>query len=215
MTALGLLGLSYLVGSVPASYLAGRVAGVDLRQRGSGNLGATNVFRVVGPAAAAPVLVADALKGFFPVWYFPLWDGQATPGLALAYGLAAVAGHVWPVFLRFRGGKGVATSAGVLLGVAPLATTVAVVLWTGLALLTRTVSVASLTAATATPLLAAAFDASWGTVSFAAFVAALVWWTHRANVRRIRDGREHRFGSEEARWADGVGTELNDGEGGS
>ena len=128
-----LLLLAYLFGSIPFGYLAGRARGIDLRQEGSGNLGATNVYRVLGARMALPVIVLDVLKGFLPVSLFPLWDGRAWPLLPELYGLAAIAGHIWPVFLRFRGGKGVATAGGVMLGLAPVAMLVAFLAWTGLA----------------------------------------------------------------------------------
>lgn len=193
MRELSFLIAAYLIGSFPSGYLAGRAAGVDVSSRGSGNLGATNVLRVVGPGWASAVLLVDGLKGFLPVWLFPLWDGSALPGLAVGYGAVTVAGHVWSVFLRFRGGKGVATGGGALLGVAPLTAVVTVLVWVGLVLLTRTASVASLVAATSAPLVAAWLDTSWSAVGFAAVMASLVWWTHRDNLRRMRRGDEHRF----------------------
>ncbi|MDP2497736.1 MAG: glycerol-3-phosphate 1-O-acyltransferase PlsY [Candidatus Palauibacterales bacterium] len=205
MRELSFLIAAYLIGSIPSSFLAGRAVGVDVSARGSGNLGATNVLRVVGPWWASAVLLVDALKGFLPVWFFPLWDGSAMPGLAVAYGAATVAGHVWSVFLRFRGGKGVATGGGALLGVAPLTALVTVLVWVGLVLITRTASVASLVAATSAPLVAAWFDASWSAVGFAALMAALVWWTHRDNIRRMRRGDEHRFGAASADAGNGEG----------
>ena len=205
MRELSFLIAAYLIGSIPSSFLAGRAVGVDVSARGSGNLGATNVLRVVGPWWASAVLLVDALKGFLPVWFFPLWDGSAMPGLAVAYGAATGAGHVWSVFLRFRGGKGVATGGGALLGVAPLTALVTVLVWVGLVLITRTASVASLVAATSAPLVAAWFDASWSAVGFAALMAALVWWTHRDNIRRLRRGDEHRFGAASADAGNGEG----------
>lgn len=206
MRELSFLIAAYLVGSVPFGYLVGLAAGVDVSSRGSGNPGATNVLRVLGPGAASAVLVADALKGFLPVWFFPLWDGSALTGLAAAYGVATVAGHVWSVFLRFRGGKGVATGGGALLGLAPLAALVTVLVWVGIVIFTRTASVASLAAATSAPLAAAWFDASWSAVGFAAVLAGLVWWTHRDNLRRMRRGDEHRFGAASVDAGNGEGS---------
>lgn len=187
--------LAYLLGSLPTGYLVGRFRGIDLREHGSGNLGATNVYRVLGAAAAAPVVVVDVAKGFVAAWFLPGWDGTAGTGLAVAYGLAAILGHVWPFALRFRGGKGVATGAGVLLALAPLATLVALLVWIGIVSLTRYVSVASIATATLVPLLALVFDAPGATVWFCAVVALFVWWTHRENIRRLAAGTEHRFGS--------------------
>jgi len=187
--------LAYALGSLPSGYLSGRFRGIDLREHGSGNLGATNVYRVLGAGAAVPVVVVDVAKGFVPAWLFPGWDGTAAAGLAVAYGLAAIAGHVWPFTLRFRGGKGVATGAGVLLALVPLATLVAFLVWIGVVSLTRYVSVGSIATATLVPMLAFAFDAPSTTVWFCAVVAVFVWWTHRENLRRLASGTEHRFGS--------------------
>lgn len=187
--------LAYALGSLPTGYLAGRIRGTDLREHGSGNLGATNVYRVLGASTAAPVVVVDVAKGFVPAALFPGWDGTAGAGLAVAYGLAAIAGHVWPFTLRFRGGKGVATGAGVLLALAPLTTLVALLVWIGIVSLTRYVSIGSIATATLVPLLALAFDAPSSTVWFCVVVALFVWWTHRENLRRLAAGTEHRFGS--------------------
>ena len=187
--------LAYALGSLPTGYLVGRLRHTDLREHGSGNLGATNVYRVLGVWAAVPVVVVDVAKGFVPAAMFPGWDGTAGTGLAVAYGLAAIAGHVWPFTLRFRGGKGVATGAGVLLALAPLTTLIALFVWIGVVSLTRYVSVGSIATATLVPLLALVFDAPPATVWFCAVVALFVWWTHRDNLRRLAAGTEHRFGS--------------------
>lgn len=187
--------LAYALGSLPTGYLVGRFRGTNLREHGSGNLGATNVYRVLGAGAAAPVVVVDVAKGFVPAGLFPGWDGTAGVGLGVAYGLAAIAGHVWPFTLRFRGGKGVATGAGVLLALAPLTTLVALFVWIGIVSLTRYVSVGSIATATLVPLLAIVFDAPGATVWFCVVVALFVWWTHRENLRRLLAGTEHRFGS--------------------
>lgn len=189
-----LLLASYLAGSIPSSHLAGRLAGVDLTRRGSGNLGGTNVYRVLGWKAALPVVLVDIGKGFVPTWFFPAWDQHPTAALALAYGLCAIAGHIWSVFTGFRGGKGVATSGGVLLALAPLALLLGGLVWAGLVLLTRTVSVASLAAATTIPIIAYLSDAAPLTVAFTAGVAALVWFTHRENLARLVRGQELAFG---------------------
>lgn len=189
-----LLVAAYLLGSTPSSWLAGRLAGVELQERGSGNLGGTNVFRVLGWRYALPVVAADVAKGFVPAWLFPVWDGAGTPQLALGYGLAAIAGHVWSVFLRFRGGKGVATSGGVLIALAPVAAAAGALLWGGMVFLTRTASIASLTAATGLPVLTWLLDAPGETVGFTAALALFVWWTHRENVSRLARGEELGFG---------------------
>lgn len=185
--------LAYLAGSVPTGYLMGRWSGVDLRDRGSGNLGSSNVFRVLGPAAAAPVLLLDVLKGFLPVWYFPLLDGTAVTHLQLLYGVAAIAGHVWSVFLRFQGGKGIATAGGVLFALSPVTGLVAALGWGGLVLVTSAPSVASLVAATLLPAAAWWLQDSTATVVFTLGIVPFAWWTHRDNVARLRRGEELRI----------------------
>ncbi|MDT8435296.1 MAG: glycerol-3-phosphate 1-O-acyltransferase PlsY [Gemmatimonadota bacterium] len=205
---------AYLAGSVPAAWIAGRVAGIDLRSRGSGNLGATNTWRVLGPRAAIPVVLFDVLKGYLPAAYFPLLDGRAGPSLTLLYGGLAIAGHVWPVWLGFRGGKGVATGAGVLVALAPLAALVALLTWIGIVSLTRTVSLASLVAAACVPVVARVTDAGAEAVGFGVAAALFVFWTHRANLGRLRRGTELRFGGRDARAAaaEPEGSESTEGE---
>ena len=111
--------IAYLLGAIPFGLLVAKSRGVDIRSQGSGNIGATNVFRVIGKGWGVFTLVLDALKGFIPSFYFPML-GKLDPEWGVLFGLAAIIGHSFPVYLRFKGGKGVATSAGMLLGVAPL-----------------------------------------------------------------------------------------------
>jgi glycerol-3-phosphate acyltransferase PlsY len=194
VTAALLVLAAYLLGSIPTSYLVGRAHGIDLREHGSGNLGGTNTYRVLGATAAVPVVLVDVGKGFVPAYFFPAWDGIAIGNLALLYGLAAIAGHVWSVFTGFRGGKGVATGAGVLLALAPTSALIGLLVWIGVVSITRYVSVASISAATLVPLTAWLTDEAWSTVLFCAIIAIFVWWTHRENLRRLASGRENRFG---------------------
>lgn len=184
---------SYLLGATPTSYLAGRAMGVDLREHGSGNLGATNAFRVLGWKAAVPVGVLDVSKGYIPVSFFPLWDGAVSANVAILYGTLAIIGHVWSVFVRFGGGKGVATGTGVLLAIAPVTILIAALVWVGIVLITHTVSVASIAATTLVPIIAYMLDASPAVTAFCAAAAMFVWWTHRSNIRRLMRGEEHRF----------------------
>lgn len=194
MRAILLVVAAYLMGSLPTSYLvARRFKGIDLRGWGSGNLGATNLYRAAGAGYASIAVVVDVGKGFVPTWVFPLVDGLDFGPMALAYGTAAVLGHIFSVWVAFHGGKGVATGAGVYLALAPAATGLSLVVWLALVVGGRIVSVASLAAATALP----AFV--WLTGHGADFVfwaslplAALVWWTHRSNLRRLLSGREPR-----------------------
>ena len=195
--AVGLV-LAYLAGSIPAAYLAGRLTrGIDLREHGSGNLGATNVYRVLGARVAAVVFLIDVAKGALPVWLLPRLTSTANPELwAIAYGLLAVAGHVRSIFLLGKGGgKGVATATGVFLALAPLATLLAFTVWAIVVTVSGYVSLGSLIAAIVLPLVVLVQEGVRSPVFIVAVVlAAFVFWTHRANIGRLRRGEEHRFG---------------------
>jgi glycerol-3-phosphate acyltransferase PlsY len=187
--------LAYLLGSIPTSYLAGRLgAGIDLREHGSRNLGATNVWRVLGPRYAVPVGLFDVAKG--TVAAVALGQLGGTQGwMPLATGGAAVLGHVFPVFLSFRGGKGVATGAGMLLGLAPMAVLAAAAAWGAVLYLTGYVSAGSLTAAVVFPVVSWLLNPDDHYALGAGIVLGVfVFYTHRANVRRLLDGTESRFG---------------------
>ncbi|MEJ2501950.1 MAG: glycerol-3-phosphate 1-O-acyltransferase PlsY [Gemmatimonadota bacterium] len=193
MTAV-LLGLAYLLGAVPTSYLVARaVRGIDLRQHGSGNLGATNAFRVLGWRPALPVVIADILKGWVPAAYFPLWDGAESPEWGLAYGAAAILGHVFSVFVGFRGGKGVATSAGVFLALAPWAVLIAGIVWGVVVTLTRLVSLGSILAAIVLPIAVFATAEPPHVVWLSVALALFVIYAHRSNIRRLVRGQENRL----------------------
>ncbi len=189
--------IAYAAGSIPAAYLAGRLAGVDLRTRGSGNLGATNVVRVLGLKVGLVVFAVDLAKGAVPVALLPGVTTGSAPGpwLPIMYGTAAILGHVRPVWLRFsKGGKGVATACGVFLALAPVPTLLALAVFTATFGGTGYVSLGSLTAAAALPVLVAA-AIGWRQPVFAVavLIAAFVFWTHRPNMQRLRRGEEHRF----------------------
>jgi acyl phosphate:glycerol-3-phosphate acyltransferase len=194
--------LSYIAGSIPSAYLAGKARGIDLRKHGSGNLGATNVVRVLGPRIGALVFVADLLKGFLPVYFLPRYTETLRPELwALVFGAAAILGHVKPVFLLWRGGgKGVATASGVFLALAFLPMLVAEALWIIVFYFTRYVSLASLIAAAVLPFAILAWSRNPLSPVFVASVviAVFVFWTHRANIGRLRRGEEHRFVKKES-----------------
>ncbi len=186
---------SYLTGAFPTSYLAGRlVRGIDLRQHGSGNLGATNVFRVLGWKAATPVFMVDIFKGFAPTFFFPRLDGSPRWEWALAYGAAAILGHVYSVYVRFKGGKGVATSAGVFLALAPWALLAGVVVWVSLVAVTRIVSIASIVAALVVPPVVLLTRGNGPVLWLSLALMAFVIWSHRTNIGRLLRGEEHRFG---------------------
>jgi acyl phosphate:glycerol-3-phosphate acyltransferase len=187
---------SYFVGAFPTSYLAGRIfRGIDLREHGSRNLGATNVYRTLGWKYAIPVGLVDIAKGLVPVLVFAprVSDSQL---FALACGAAAILGHVFSVFVRFRGGKGVATAAGVMLGLAPLALGVALAIWIVVLKLSGYVSLASIAAAAGFPLAVYLLERPDRPVILwlDALVAAAIIWLHRANIRRLLNGTESRFG---------------------
>lgn len=189
-----LLVAAYLLGAIPTSYIVARAAkGIDLRQHGSGNLGATNTYRVLGWRAAAPVFLLDIAKGWFPAAMFPLWDGQASPHWALAYGTAAIVGHVYSVFVGFRGGKGVATSAGVLLALAPIATLVGLLAWSLVLYLTGYVSLGSITAAVLVPIVVGILQGTGPVFWLCIAMATFILWAHRSNIARLRAGTENRF----------------------
>lgn len=187
--------LAYLLGSVPTSqWVARAVYGVDLRREGSGNLGATNTYRVLGKRAAAPVLVVDVLKGWVPVALFPALDGSQEAAWALGYGGAAVVGHVFSFWVDFRGGKGVATASGVFLALAPWAVVAGAAVWAGVVTATRLVSLGSVLAALTLPVAVYLTPHEGGPAAplFALALALFVVWTHRSNIRRLREGKEPR-----------------------
>lgn len=195
----------FVLGSIPFGYWAGRLKGIDIRQHGSGNIGATNVIRVLGKAIGIPVFILDILKGLLPT-LLPRWlVDQAEPGFGwvsattVAAGLAAVLGHMFTPWLRFKGGKGVATAAGVLAGIAPLAMLAGLVAWLALFFTTRFVSLASMVAAVTVPVAMSVLMARqhrWDPVLlvFGILVAVLVIVRHRSNIRRLLAGTENRAG---------------------
>lgn len=195
MTAALLLLAAYLIGAFPTSYIVGRLTrGIDLRQHGSGNLGATNAFRVLGWRAATPIFIVDVAKGFLPVHFFPRFDGTDAIAWALAYGAAAIVGHMFSIYVRFRGGKGVATGGGVFLALAPFPALGSLLIWTVLVFVTGYVSLASIVSAAALPLLILFSRAPGSVLALSIALATFVIYAHRANVRRLLRGEEHRFG---------------------
>ena len=197
MSPFVLLALAYGAGATPTSFwLAKALYGVDLRTKGSQNLGGTNTFRVLGWKAAVPVMLVDIGKGWLPVWYFPQIQPGASPSTwALAYGGAAILGHVFSFWVGFKGGKGIATSGGVILGLAPLAVVICLGVWIVVVSLTRIVSVASLSAALTLPGVVYLLPVREGSVMvwFAGALSAFVVWSHRSNIRRLLRGEESSF----------------------
>lgn len=192
---------AYLLGSIPTGLLVGKLHGVDLRQHGSNNIGATNAGRVLGRRIGLLVFALDACKGLGPA--FLGQQGAAsfgtTPALAgLAAGVAAIVGHMFPLYLRFRGGKGVATAAGVFLGLVPLPASIALLMWILVLLVSRMVALASMAAAWTLPIVmllvdAEATRASRPVLLVAFLVSALITWRHQSNIGRILRGEEPRI----------------------
>lgn len=200
MTPILLIILAYVVGATPTSFWVGRwFFGTDLRKHGSGNLGATNVFRILGLRAAIPVILVDVGKGWLPVWLFPQLHGDAPFTWVLAYGTAAILGHVFSFWVGFSGGKGVATSGGVFLALSPWALLVGIGVFFAVALPTRIASLGSLSAAAALPVVIPFLPHEGGmqTFWFTVLLAAFVFWSHRANIGRLLRGEENRFGEED------------------
>lgn len=195
------MAISYLCGSVPSSVWWGKAFyGLDVREHGSHNAGATNTFRVLGPKAGIPVLLLDVLKGFLPVRLLPFWSGMepysdAWTLLRVLLVLAAVVGHLYPVFAGFRGGKGIATSLGGVLAIHPGAALLCVIVFFGVFSFTRYVSLASLTAAVVFPLSITLVFAEPSHVLrwFAVVLCGIVFFTHRQNIGRLLKGNENRM----------------------
>ncbi|MBK7382801.1 MAG: glycerol-3-phosphate 1-O-acyltransferase PlsY [Flavobacteriales bacterium] len=193
--------LAYLCGSFPTSVWWGKAFfSVDVRQHGSGNAGATNTFRVLGPKAGVPVLLIDILKGFLPVRILPNFSElQVDKGpwmwLRVALVIAAVIGHLYPVFANFRGGKGVATSLGGVLAVHPGAGAICVVVFALVFFLSRYVSLGSLCAAASFPLAVILIyqELSAVKIGFAVVLCLMVFYTHRENIGRLLRGEENRM----------------------
>ncbi|MCK4547122.1 MAG: glycerol-3-phosphate 1-O-acyltransferase PlsY [Candidatus Eisenbacteria sp.] len=197
--------IGYLLGSIPFSYLAGRLRGVDLREHGSGNLGASNTYRVLGAGFAVPVLILDIGKGAAGVivagWLAGALGWEPASWCRSAAALGTIAGHIWTVFLKFRGGKGVATAAGAFLGLTPIPALISFVVWLLLVVLTRYVSVGSMIGTLVLPIgvyfvgarppsvAAASRPEFW----LAVIIAVVVLAKHRSNIRRLLDGNENRL----------------------
>ena len=192
MTAI-LLVVAYLLGSLPFGLWLARSEGVDLRASGSGNIGATNVLRTTGSLLAAVVLALDSSKGAVAVWLAQLLSGEIEVMVVCA--VAVVAGHMWPLWAEFRGGKGVATAAGAWMLLAPVAVVWSVVVFVSIVATTRYVSAGSIAAAAMVPVVTALLDGQASTSIGAVVLAALIVWRHRANLSRLMRGTEPRIGT--------------------
>ena len=192
---------SYLFGSIPFGYLAGRLCGIDIRTKGSGNIGATNVLRVMGKKWGYAVFLLDFIKGWLPVklalgWGIALMVHPASAPGALA-GLFVLLGHSFPVWLGFKGGKGMSSSGGVIIALFPAAFLIGIGTWILVFTTTRYVSVASIAGSVAVPLAVLAMyllhRADWLGVTVSVVMATLIIWLHRGNIARLRAGTESRF----------------------
>ncbi len=184
---------SYLVGAIPFGLLIGRLAGTDVRLAGSGNIGATNVGRVLGKRLGVLTLLCDLGKGFLSVWaamkYLPASAAQREGIIALC-GLAAVIGHLFPLYLRFKGGKGVATALGIFLALSPWSALISLFVFLGAVMASGFVSVGSLLASALIPVWLWLLGESPAMVAVSLLTAVLIWFKHGANITRLRRGQE-------------------------
>ncbi len=199
--------LAYLLGSIPSGYLAGRAKGIDIRAVGSGNIGATNAFRILGKTVGAVVLLADAFKGWLAaavvpqmvgkLFYGATWNGedQTADYLKIIAGVGVILGHNYTCWLKFKGGKGIATSAGVLLALVPWAFVISLSTWIVVCFLTRYVSLASIAAAAVLPFATWLVHAYSGRmIVITALMAVLAIYKHKANIGRLMNGTENKLG---------------------
>jgi len=190
---------AYIIGSIPTAYIFGRVLkGIDIREYGSGNTGATNVFRVIGKAPGIIVLIIDVIKGLVSATYLAsgfLYLAPVTrPDLyRILVGLSAIAGHNWTLFLKFKGGKGVATSAGVVIGLIPKIFWLGFVVWLITFFITGFVSLGSIVAAISVPIFTLAFGEPAEIVIFMCLLCLIIVYKHKSNIRRLARGEEKRI----------------------
>jgi len=196
---LGVAAAAYLLGSIPSSFIMARIMrGIDLRDHGSGNLGAANTFRILGATAAVPVLIIDIGKGFLAVNLVSMAGIENFAFVALA-ALMAILGHNYSVFVKFSGGKGVGTTTGAFLAIVPVAVLICILIWLALLLATRIVSVASIAASIALPIAVITSKYYLGrdidilAVMLSVIVTVVVVYKHRSNIQRLRDGEEKRI----------------------
>ncbi|MEM7464420.1 MAG: glycerol-3-phosphate 1-O-acyltransferase PlsY [Pseudomonadota bacterium] len=185
--------IGYLLGSIPFGLLLSRMFGLgDVRNIGSGNIGATNVLRTGNKPVAAATLLLDGLKGTAAVLLGSYFGAEG----ALAAGYGAFTGHCFPVWLKFKGGKGVATYIGILGGVAWIYALAFMGIWLIVAIVTRYSSLSALVATGMTPIMIWGYGGSVGAIIMSAVLAAICWWNHRANISRLRSGEESKIGQE-------------------
>ena len=185
----------YLIAAIPTGVVLARLmGGEDVRQKGSGNIGATNVYRVAGKLAGILTLVGDTLKGFLPLLAFKTWLEPTPTQLGIASAVA-ILGHCYPIYLKFKGGKGVATALGIFLVLSPKVVFFALIVFILTVAITRYISLGSVLAALSAPLLILLLNHPQSIFLATLFIAALVIWRHNSNIRRLLDGTENRFKS--------------------
>lgn len=199
-----IVAISYFLGAIPSGYLIGKLKGIDIRKQGSGNIGATNAFRILGAKAASVVLLADAFKGFLSCLLAPIiateWTGvpisdDTASLLMIIAGLGAILGHSFTFWLKFKGGKGIATSAGVFLTITPLALGICLLVFSITIFLSRYVSLSSILAAICLPFSVYLIYHNLLISSITVVIALLVIYRHRSNIKRLLNGTENRLGS--------------------
>ncbi|MEW6714617.1 MAG: glycerol-3-phosphate 1-O-acyltransferase PlsY [Nitrospirota bacterium] len=196
-----LVPVAYLIGSIPFGLLIGKRMGIDLRASGSKNIGATNVLRTAGKVPALLTLIGDSLKGAIPLLIFRKMFGNAASGAELwegVIGLTAVIGHIFPVFLSFKGGKGVATGFGVIAVYSPVSAAVALLVWILIAALTRYSSLAAISAVLSLPLIYLLSGGSFIKIFFGILLAILIVLKHKQNIKKLINGTESRIGAKAA-----------------
>jgi glycerol-3-phosphate acyltransferase PlsY len=186
--------VSYLIGSIPTGYLVAKARGVDIRSVGSGNIGATNAFRVLGKTAGITVLLVDAIKGYLACRFVAFGPGAPSEMHQMIAGLFAILGHNYTCWLRFKGGKGIATTAGVLLALAPIGFAVAIATFLIVLGLSRYVSLGSIIAAIVLPFGVWLGGGSVRMISLMAFLGGMAIYKHRSNIKRLMAGTESRIG---------------------
>ncbi|MGD2279287.1 MAG: glycerol-3-phosphate 1-O-acyltransferase PlsY [Candidatus Omnitrophota bacterium] len=191
---------AYLLGAIPTAYIFGKaLKGIDIREHGSGNVGATNVFRTVGKAPGIIVFILDFMKGFLAVTVIPFLlyriapDPVVRPYVYILLGAAAIGGHIWNVFLKFKGGKGVATTAGVMSGLSPAIFGLGLLVWVVIFAIWRYVSLASILAATALPILAVILRKDPPFIIFCSVLCVIGIFSHRSNIQRLLKGKEKKI----------------------
>lgn len=184
----------YLLGSIPFGYIAGKLfKKIDIRELGSGNIGATNVFRILGPSLASLVLISDIGKGIFSIYLAQYFNIDNLLILTIA-GLAVICGHDWSLFLGFKGGKGIATTFGVIFALNPIISILAIVVWVVVMIITRYASLSSILAVISIMIFTILFKQPYEYIIFSAIIIVLSIFKHKENIKRLRSGNERKIG---------------------